>query len=71
MNLKYQEQHRMKSSNYLMDLIVYQYQAFRIISNMSSRSMKHWLINNLLKYMSMELRTKLYSRLNLHIIFNF
>ena len=71
MNLKYQEQHRMKSSNYLMDLIVYQYQAFRIISNMSSRSMKHWLINNLLKYMSMELRTKLYSRLNLHIILNF
>ena len=71
MNLKYQEQDRMKSSNYLMDLIVYQYQAFRIISNMSSRSMKHWLINNLLKYMSMELRTKLYSRLNLHIIFNF
>ena len=38
-NVKYQEQHGIKSLNYLMDLILYQ--TFRTISNTSSRSMKH------------------------------
>ena len=38
-NSKYLEQHRMKNSNYLMDLILYQ--IFETISSISSRSIKY------------------------------
>ena len=44
MDLKNQEQHGMKSLNYLMDIIPYQ--IFNIILSTTSKSMKNWLIKH-------------------------
>ena len=41
------------------------HQVFKIILSASSESMKHWLINHLLKYISTGFRTELTWRLNL------
>lgn len=57
-NLKYQEEHGMKSLKYPMDLIPYQTPS--AISNTSSKNMKDCLINHQLKYMSTEFRTGLF-----------
>ena len=63
MNLKYQEEHTMKSVNCLMDLIPYQ--IFKIILSTSSRSMKQSLMNHQFKCMSIKFRTELHSKLKI------
>ena len=62
-NSKYLEQHRMKNSKYLMDLILCQ--IFETISSISSRSINYWLINHKFRYTSTKFKTELHSKLKL------
>ena len=66
---KFKEQHGTKNLHYLMDLILCH--IFKIILNISSRSMTHSVINHLFKYMSTKLNIELYLKLKLDTIFNF
>ena len=61
-NLRYQKQHGMKNLNYLMNLFLHQ--TFRNISNASSKSMKHLLINHQPKYKSTKFSIELHLRLD-------
>ena len=68
-NLKYQLQHGLINFNYQMDHILYQ--IFKIILNISLRTMKHWLIIHQYKYVLLKLKMRLYLKLRLDIIFNY
>ena len=66
LNLKYQEQHRLKSLNFLLDIIPYY--TFKTILSISSRSMKHLQINHKCKQVSTKFRIELHSGLSLDTI---
>ena len=62
MNLKYQEQHVMKTLNCLMDLVMYE--TYKTISNTSLKRMKHWQTIQQSKYMQTNSRLNLGANLN-------